>query len=180
MKLDKKRRENNSIANIDYLLKKKRQISNMLRELEYILEPFYRIDYRKLENLRVHLRQLEREIDNLQMPMTMKRGKHRETKADLIGLLPLILMSKEMFRSNKDLAEYVKNVLDIEISKSSMKSRSHIIGEALVKVSGMPSKDLDLMVDKLQNTLRNKAKHKKSDFFKEWDLIIGRMRSGQS
>jgi len=161
---------------MDASIRRRRDILNYLNELDYALEPFYRIDFDKLKNLRRIVRSLEKEISQYQLPTSFKIVAGYDKRANLIGLLPLMLMSKEMFRTNRSIIDFSSDVLGIGLKRMSRPSRTRIVGEIVSEVAKLSTKDLDKVIDKLQEMTRNKLVHRKTDFFREWDSAIRRMR----
>lgn len=167
-------------SDMDESLRKRRIILDYLNELGYALEPFYRIDFDKLKNIKRLVKDLEQEFSQYRFPTSFKTVAGHNKRVDLVGLLPLMLMSEEMFPTHKSLIDFSGNVLGIELKRLTRPSRTRIVGEILLEVAKLPAKDLDKILAKLQEIIRNKMVHAKSDFFMEWDSAIRRMRSAHA
>ena len=161
---------------MDDFLRRRRNILNYLSELDYALEPFYRIDLDKLKKIRKIIRDLEQEMSQYEFPTSLKTVSGYDRRASLVGLLPLMLMSKEMFRTNKSIIDFSIDVLGIKLKRLHRPSRTRIIGEILSEVSKLPTRDLSKILDKLQKMVRDRLVHTREDFFVEWDSAIRRMR----
>ncbi|MDH5686765.1 MAG: hypothetical protein OEZ48_02715 [Candidatus Bathyarchaeota archaeon] len=169
---------------MDDSLRRRKKILDYLSDLDYALEPLYRIDFDKLRNISKILRNLEHEISQYRfsmdrsMDISGKKGYYRNV--DLVGLLPVMLMSKEVFPTHNTLYDFSIEVLGIDLRHklgTIRPARTRIVGEILAEVVRLPKKNLDRVLERLQLIIRNRAVHKKQDFFVDWDSTIRRMRS---
>jgi hypothetical protein len=159
---------------MDESLRKKRRMLQHLSDLEYALEPFGRLDLKEIIRM---IRDLRMEISQYSFPSSLKAVSGYDRKVSLVGLLAVMLMSKEMFKTHKSLINFSNDVLGVKLQPLSRPSRTRIIGEVLSEVVNIPTKEQSRVLDKLQDTIRNKLVHTKTDFFLEWDSAIRRMRS---
>jgi len=165
---------------IDSSTRKRQSILNYLSDLDYALEPLYRIDYDRLKNIRKIVKDLEHEISQYKFPSSLKTTAGRGGMANLVGLLPLMLMSKELFPTHRSLIDFSSKVLEIKLQDFGRPARTRIIGEILTEVAKLSAKDLDRILEKLQEIARNEVAHGKRNFFLDWDSAIRRIRTGHA
>lgn len=166
-------------SDIDNSIRKQQRITNYLNELNFALEPLYRFDFKRLEKLREIIKDLEKEVKQSGFPENMETVTGEYERINLIGLLPLMLTSRELFPNHKSLIEFSKNVLSIRLKDFGRPARTRIVGEILTEVAKLPKGETKEMLEKLHSFIRNKIVHGGESFFIEWDSTIRRMRSGQ-
>jgi hypothetical protein len=168
--------ENNS----NDTLKKQNKIVRDLDDLIYALEPFYRIDFQKLQEAQKTIKQLRNEIVHYIPSIGLERFDNiasSSIKSNVIGLLPMMLLSEDLFPTHRDLLDFAKYTLNIELRRLNRPSRTRIIGEIIAQVAKVQTSEMELVYKKLQDFIRKKS-FKNKNFFSDWDSAIRSMRSG--
>lgn len=160
--------------------KRKSDILRYLDELNYSLEPFYHINFERLRDIRRIVNKLERELHEYRPQMQFEIGA-TDKRVELVGLLPFMLMSRDMFPTHKSLYEFAKSVFGVELrNRLSRPARTRIVGEILKEVMILPRRDWNKILDKLQEIIKNARARamssQKRSFFTDWDSAIRRMR----
>jgi len=114
---------------------------------------FINIDEKTLKNVREELFDLLKERSNRpeERKLTLKASnstkKSVNKKLEIIGLLPSILIDKEKFRENKDIAKLAEESLNLEIPFWKKRSRNEIIGTLITMIATKEEKELDLFFE---------------------------------
>lgn len=77
-------------------------------------------------------------------------------KEDLVGILPQVLTDKELFSSNKSLAQFSEEILNIQILNWEKRSRNEMIGVIICKVQESEKIRKGISTYLLTNILKNK------------------------
>lgn len=161
-----------------------RRKSNILRyldELNYSLEPFYHMDFERLRNIRKIVSNLERALSEYQPQRRLSVEVADAKRMELVGLLPIMLMSREMFPTHKSLYDFSKSVLGVELrDRLSRPARTRIVGEILKEVMQVTQLDRDRVLDKLQEVIKSRMDSVERSFFIDWDSTIRKMRHGNT
>jgi len=164
----------------------KDELLNIINELNYILEPFFKLNYNRIENLKNLLSKLENNVYNLSQNYNdvhfetlLNSIKIENEKYDLIGILPKILYSKKIFKSNEDIFNFSKNILNIDVFKNKKISRQHLIGviiDKFIEKDYLEQKNTSIKIINYIDS-RSKSILDSRDFFDEWDKIIGKKKN---
>ena len=120
--------------------------------------------------------------NQLQMPSENKEttGKLQTDTKYLVGVLPSILQDTELFPKKEDIIDFAKQVLGLELSLLSKRSKIEYIGTILCMVSNENSGKLEKLVDALDTLLNNESKmievkkrRKEPDF--SWNETIAKL-----
>lgn len=167
-------------------IKKKRELLDTIDKLNYILEPFYRINYNKIMDLKNIIHKLENEINIIYDNKIYNNSKNiidysflESKKYELNGILPTLLFSKEIFTSNKELIQFSNDVLNINIDIKSKKPRQYLVGTILYNFMEKKYDDNYDIMKKINTYINNRARSilNSQEFFKEWDKIIGNIKN---
>lgn len=94
----------------------------------------------------------------------------------LVGVLPRLLSSADVFSSNDEIAQFAQSALNIKIPRYHKKSRFELIGHIVCAVEGLDESGLDLLVKAFSVIVKDESKYvkmieKKNKKF-EWNQII--------
>lgn len=162
------------------IARKQNRIIRQLDELNFALEPFYRIDFERLHDTQSKIRELRNEITHYIPSMGLERFDDIATskdKVNLIGILPMMLLSEDLFPRHKDLIDFSANILGVHVRHLNRPSRTRIIGEIIAQIAKLPSLEIELISKKIQSFIRD-SKIRKTNFFLGWDSAIRQMRPG--
>lgn len=84
----------------------------------------------------------------------------KKVVAELIGVLPSLLVDSSLFRTNRDLYLFSSEVLGIDIINWEKKSKYDIIGNILCQIQESNKINDIVLVDLLSNIMKNKEKIK--------------------
>ncbi|MBW1728199.1 MAG: hypothetical protein JRJ62_11610 [Deltaproteobacteria bacterium] len=169
------------------IMNKKEELLNTIDKLNYTLEPFYRINYNQINDLKFLIHKLENEIsimfnEELKISNNQIKDSIKDLKKnEIIGVLPKLLLSKEIFSSNKELILFSNKVLDTGIDLKSKRPRQHLVGTIIDDfLEKKYDRDLNI-INKIYDYIYDRAKSvlTSEDFFKEWDKIIGNIKNDQ-
>jgi len=166
---------------------KKNELLESINELNFILEPFYRIDFRKITELQKMIRKLENEINmfynqyetELIAESLLNNSQEKNTEKDMIGILPKLLFSKEIFKTNEEIIVFSNKMLNTNIDNKSKKPRSYLIGNIMNHyIINKKEENKELLIN-IKNYIDDKAMStlNSQEFFKEWDKIIGKNKN---
>jgi hypothetical protein len=157
--------------------RKKQELLDTINEVNYILEPIYKINFNKIENLKILINKLENEIYNTyEYDLSISNNDSLKNKnIDIVGTLPKLLYSKEIFNTNEELIKFSNNILNTEIDIKSKKPRQYLVGAILYNFLEKNYDEQATIMNKINIYIQNKAKSRlnNKEFFKEWDKIIG-------
>lgn len=78
-------------------------------------------------------------------------------KRFLIGVLPRLLLDKDLFGSNEDIIDFAAAVLKLEMSRSAEKRARHeIIGKIICETDSLDERQLTSLVTALERIVNNK------------------------
>ena len=167
-------------------LRKKQELLDAIDKLNYILEPFYRINFNKIRDLQNIVHKLENEINIIyDSEMHIKSNNIigysliDAKKNELIGVLPKLLFSKEIFVTNKELILFSNSVLNLDLDINSKRPRQYLVGTIIDGFVGKTYDDNYDIMAKINNYIDNRARSvlNSQEFFKEWDKIIGNIKN---
>ena len=148
---------------------KQRRMLNFMQELSWLTDNYKDISIKDIYN-------------QLQMPSENKEttGKLQTDTKYLVGVLPSILQDTELFPKKEDIIDFAKQVLGLELSLLSKRSKIEYIGTILCMVSNENSGKLEKLVDALDTLLNNESKmievkkrRKEPDF--SWNETIAKL-----
>ena len=104
-------------------------------------------------------------------------GKVRVDKdiKELIGTIPYLFVSKEHFSSNRELADFAKD-LGIELPFWEKRSRSEIIGTVIIGLSNMSENRIIKLNQVINRILSDRKAQDKEGFFTQWETAIKELR----
>jgi len=162
----------------------RKKLKNIVYDLNYNLEPLFKIDYKKLENIKILLISLEKYIFDLEkissdysLETSINNIFLSEEKINLVGVLPALLLSKKIIKSNNELIFFSNDILNLNIDIPSKRPRNYIVGHILEKFLENKNINYDIINQKINNYIINKPREEKLSFFEEWDLVIGRNKN---
>lgn len=126
---------------------KQRRMLNFIQELSWLTENYKEISIKDIYN-------------QLQM-LSESEGTTGKLQADtkyLVGVLPSILQDAELFPKKEDILDFAKQVLGLELSLQSKRSKIEYIGTILCMVSNENTGKLEKLVDALDTLLNNESK----------------------
>lgn len=148
---------------------KQRRMLNFMQELSWLTDNYKDISIKDIYN-------------QLQMPSENKEttGKLQTDTKYLVGVLPSILQDAELFPKKEDIIDFAKQVLGLELSLLSKRSKIEYIGTILCMVSNENTGKLEKLVDALDTLLNNESKmievkkrRKEPDF--SWNETIAKL-----
>lgn len=112
------------------------------------------------------------DIENRNIDYYFPNSSKSNNLESLIGTIPSLLLNKEIFEKNQDIAEFAKK-LDIFIPSPEKKKREDIIGRVVSAISEFdPARLSDINRAIRLVTKSNVNKSNKSSFFKDWENVI--------
>jgi len=167
-------------------MKKKKELLDTIDKLNYILEPFYRINYNEINELRNIVHKLENEINAMYDDELYSKSHNiigyslfDSKKNELVGILPKLLFSKEIFTTNEELIRFSNNILNIELDTKSKRPRQYLVGTIIFNFIEKNYDNYDDVLNKIYKYINNRAGSilDSQEFFKEWDKIIGNIKN---
>lgn len=93
-------------------------------------------------------------------------------KVLLIAILQILILSKKMFRKNKDIDIFLKNNFGISLSKYMLHSRTMICGKVVRIINGISDADeMNIYMNKLYEILRKISMDKELSEMDIYDVI---------
>lgn len=108
-------------------------------------------DRTNLNGKKVLLHKVIRERDSVR--------KNTSKKTEVIGLLPSILIDKEKFPKNEDIAKLAEQSLNLEIPFWGKRSRNEIIGNLIAMIAKKEDKELDLFYEAWKEFTNDESIH---------------------
>lgn len=128
---------------------KQRRIVNFMQELSWLTDNYKDISIKDIYNQLQVLSENEKTTGKLQTDTQY-----------LVGVLPSILQDTELFPKKEDILEFAKQVLGLELSLQSKRSKIEYIGTILCMVSNENTGKLERLVEALDTLLNNDNKMK--------------------
>ena len=105
---------------------------------------------------------------------------------DLVGILPRILVDTTLFKTNRSLWQFSKEILSIDILNWEKRSRNEMIGVIICKIQESPEASKGVSTYLLENILINKDKFEQMQKEKErennpflWNDAIRKIVEGE-
>ena len=128
---------------------KQRRIVNFIQELSWLTDNYKDISIKDIYN------QLQVLSEN-----EITTGRLQTDTKYLVGVLPSILQDTELFPKKEDILDFAKQVLGLELSIQSKRSKIEYIGTILCMVSNENTGKLESLVEALDILLNNDSKMK--------------------
>jgi len=143
------------------------RINNFLKELGYLLSQYKDIDFKEISNF--NSTNQDSDFDEY-MP-------ENKNKQFLIGCLPNLFLSKEVFPTNTDIGDFVRNNIpgySNDFKRDSRSSRTELIGRVVCGISSLKDNDLQVFTTRLKMIIKRLNNNEMSsiDFFTEWNKAI--------
>lgn len=158
--------------------RKLNQVINLLEEMSWILDhnniKFKEIPYILKEA--IYDRHSESSITN-------KYKSKNPNKDQLIGILPNFLQDTDLFKTNSDLVDFGKSVLNIIINRSDKRTRYELIGLLICEIRNLNDIELSKLVDALVEISNNEKSltiirnNKKNDSNFSWNDAIFKLNN---
>ena len=142
---------------------------NIIEEISWILDG-------KSVNLKDVVKQL-RQVSSADAPL-----KNSSSVTHLVGILPQLLMDKELFEKNEDLLDFAEQILKLKAKRAGNRSRTESIGWIvceLAKSDDHIRQDLEDALDSLIDNEEKKAQIKKDRKMPNfsWNDAIARLNN---
>ena len=135
---------------------------------------------RTLKRIENRVEELAREIadsrERASVLPTSRGEKREDIKRLLIGELPTVLLSTELFPSNKFLIDFAKKSLNLPVPRRG-RSRREIIGIIITEVEKLDLRKIEAF-RKTLNIVLEKQPKSSTDFFDFWEKTIRTMPIG--
>lgn len=148
-------------------------IANFIEELSWLLESNKDLSLKEVSD---NLRNLTKNRSN-RFYSNMDISSSKEGKSFLVGILPKILQDNDLFKTNSEMLDFAEQVLKLNPSRASKRSRIEYIGWIVCEVSNTKSENLESLYSYLKNVFSDETKikeikqAKKSKEF-SWNEII--------
>ena len=93
----------------------------------------------------------------------------------ILGIVSEIILSKEIFKKNKDISLFLKNIFELEFKEYVMKSRTMIMSKTLKKIYSSNEQEIQKYRKNLLNYIEvnfynkeNNSKKKTNDNLSKW------------
>jgi len=144
------------MKNLDNSNKKKvQQAINFIEELSWLVNSKNVPDLKEIPNL------IRSVISDNTSNIARKYSSKNQNKNSLVGVLPNLFLDLELFKSNGDIADFSLSVLKIEIPRFEKRSRFEIIGLIVCEVFSLEDKELEVLVNAIEELTGEKDKLKK-------------------
>ena len=118
---------------------------NIIEEISWILDG-------KSVNLKDVVKQL-RQVSSADAPL-----KNSSSVTHLVGILPQLLMDKELFEKNEDLLDFAEQILKLKAKRAGNRSRTESIGWIVCELSKSDDNIRQDLVNALDSLLGNEEK----------------------
>ena len=95
--------------------------------------------------------------------------------AFLVGILPGLFMDRRLFRTNKQLAEFARKVLGIQVSRYEKRSQYELIGLIVCEVTRLDDRQLETVAKELRKLVTLKERGDEKSFMGGWSATIRRL-----
>lgn len=136
-----------------------KSIARFLEELSWLLKSNEDLDFRAIGHISSELEMIESLSLNRRVS---GRSSNRIPVRGLVGVLPSLFVDEKLFKSNKDIADFSKDVLSIEIPRWEKISRFEIIGHIVCRAEGLPPMGIDRLILALEEILSMRSATKAS------------------
>jgi len=144
------------MKNLDNSNKKKvQQAINFIEELSWLVNSKNVPDLKEIPNL------IRSVISDNTSNIARKYSSKNQNKNSLVGVLPNLFLDLELFKSNGDIADFSLSVLKIEIPRFEKRSRFEIIGLIVCEVFSLEDKELEVLVNAIEELTGDNDKLKK-------------------
>ena len=118
---------------------------NIIEEISWILDG-------KSVNLKDVVKQL-RQVSSADAPL-----KNSSSVTHLVGILPQLLMDKELFEKNEDLLDFAEQILKLKAKRAGNRSRTESIGWIVCELAKSDDHIRQDLVDALDSLIGNEEK----------------------
>ena len=118
---------------------------NIIEEISWILDG-------KSVNLKDVVKQL-RQVSSADAPL-----KNSSSVTHLVGILPQLLMDKELFEKNEDLLDFAEQILKLKAKRAGNRSRTESIGWIVCELAKSDDHIRQDLVDALDSLIDNEEK----------------------
>ena len=118
---------------------------NIIEEISWILDG-------KSVNLKDVVKQL-RQVSSADAPL-----KNSSSVQHLVGILPQLLMDKELFEKNEDLLDFAEQILKLKAKRAGNRSRTESIGWIVCELAKSDDHIRQDLVDALDSLIDNEEK----------------------
>ncbi|MEN5380712.1 hypothetical protein [Sphingobacterium kitahiroshimense] len=156
------------------------QVINLLEEMSWILDNS-NIKFKEIPLIlqdALNSEYSESSISN-------KYKSKNPNKDQLIGILPNFLQDTDLFKTNGDLVDFGKTVLNIEITRSDKRPRYELIGLLICEIRNLNDIELSKLVNALfeissnEKNLINIKNKKKNDGNFSWNDAIFKLNNNE-
>lgn len=130
------------------------QAINFVEELSWLFESKKNVSFKESVNLLLELVENDFSTGNRLVPSNKKRS----NKQILIGCLPELFQDTELFKTTSELLDFAENVLNLNMSRASKRSRNEYIGWIVCEVTKLNDSKLDKLVVALEGIVSDDLK----------------------
>jgi len=124
------------------------------------------------ENLKRVLGGVTPQKNNLSSESTTNQQNDLES---LIGAIPFLLIDKQIFKKNQDIADFAKK-LNIDIPSPEKKKREDILGRIVAAIADFDNDKVAHLNIVIKTFKKSTIKKDKSNFFTDWENAIKQMK----
>lgn len=130
------------------------QVANYLEDLSWLIESNKNLSLKDISSIL-------REVNAFDEPLRKNNFSSNKSRHYLVGILPKLLQDDQLFKSNSEMLDFAEEVLNLNPSRASKRSRIEYIGWIVCEVSNSNDKQLSNIYNYLEGLIVDENKIKK-------------------